>query len=265
MTHDGHGDVNEPAMAPKPDTSFARAADWDKGTAEILAYAVKRRGLAGETQSQGRLITERMFLSPNGMAYRKSSGKQDVEILNTVLAFSGEEGGIPFASETVVKVPRREPMRLLKQDQSLQSWPGTTHRSLDCRPVPPLLRVQSSGGETARDTVIPRWPLYTEEMLFTYLRAVPQRAGYREEVWFQDWGGEGKLAVRPQFATVSVRSKTSSIRDMDTWYITVDREDGRRSEFWVSAAGLHPVVMAILADRTTWTLQEISRRKYWSR
>jgi hypothetical protein len=101
-------------------------------------------------------------------------------------------------------------------------------------------------------------------MLFTYLRSVPQRAGYREEVWLQDWGAEGRFAIRPQFAAIAVRSRTRTIRDMETWYMTVDREDGRRTEFWVSASGLHPVVLAVLADRSTWTLQEISRKKYWS-
>jgi hypothetical protein len=261
--HDSH-EENKPLMQPKPDTTFARSVDWNKGTAEVLAYEVKRLGKAGEGKYQGRLVTERMYLQPNGLADRKPAGRSDVEILNAVLAYSGEDGGIPFSSETVVKMPRRESFRLLKQDQSLQSWPGATHRSLDCRPVPPILRVQSSGGEIPRDTVLSRWPVYTEEMLFTYLRALPQRAGYREEVWLQDWAGEGRLPIRPQFATISVRSRTASIRDMETWYITVDREDGRRSEFWVSAAGMHPVVMAILADRTTWTLQEISRRKYWN-
>ncbi len=188
----------------------------------------------------------------------------DKEILNTVLSVSGDDGGQPFAVQTVVKMPRRDQLRLLRQDQSLQSWPGATHRFLDCGVSPPRLRVVSSGGETVRDTLIDRWPVYTEEMLFTYLRSVPQRAGYREEVWFQDWGAEGRFAIRPQFATISVRSKTRTVRDMETWYITVDREDGRRTEFWVSAAGLHPVVLAVLADRSTWTLQEITRKKYWS-
>ncbi|HKP97477.1 MAG TPA: hypothetical protein VJ385_17160 [Fibrobacteria bacterium] len=262
----GHGaDAEEttPYMAPKPDSTFARAVDWNNGTAEILGYAVKRNGKSGEYSCQGKLVTERMFLHPDGQADRKSAGKEDVEILNAVLACSGDADGSPFSSHTVAKFPRRESLRLLRQDQSLQAWPGATHRSLDCRVTPPRLRVVSSGGEPARDTVLSRWPVYTEEMLFTYVRALPQRAGYREEVWLQDWGSEGRLAVLPKFASISVHSKTSAIRETDTWYVTVDREDGRRSEFWVSTAALHPVVLAILADRSTWTLQEIARSKYW--
>jgi hypothetical protein len=267
----GHGskldDANDegaPQMAPKPDSAFARAADWEKGQAEMLSYSIKRHGKTGDIQYQGRLVTERMFLRKDGTADRNYSGKTDVEVLNAVLTATGEEAGIPFSMQAVVKLPRKEHFRLLRQDQSLQSWPGATYRFLDCGVTPPRMRVVSSGGEIARDTVLSRWPVYTEEMLFTYLRSLPQRAGYREEVWFQDWGGEGRLNVKPQFATISVRSRTSSIRDMETWYITVDREDGRRSEFWVSSAGMHPVVLAILIDRSAWTLQEISRKKYWS-
>lgn len=251
-------------MAGRPDTAFARAADWEKGTAEVLSYSVTRKGKTGPIQCRGNLVTERMYLMPDGTADRKPAGKAWVEILNTVLSASGDDGGLPFALETVVKLPRKEQMRLLRQDQSWQSWPGSTHRILDCRVSPPRLRVVSSGGETVRDTTIGRWPVFTEEMLFTYLRSVPQHAGYREEVWFQDWGAEGRFAIQPQFAAISVRSKAPAIRDMETWYVTVDREDGRRSEFWVSATGLHPVVLAVLMDRSTWTLQEITRKKYWA-
>jgi hypothetical protein len=88
-------------------------------------------------------------------------------------------------------------------------------------------------------------------MLFTYLRAIPQRIGYREEVWLQDWGPIGRLIAKPQFATISVRQKTR-IRDLETYYVTVDRDDGRRSEFWVSSQGLRPVALATLADRSQW-------------
>jgi hypothetical protein len=257
-------DAASPQTAPRPDTSFARAADWNGETAELLSYAVKRSGKSGESICQGKLLTERMFLRANGLTDRKSVGKDGMEILNAVLTVSGEEDGNPFSSETVVKMPRKETFRLLRQDQSLQGWPGTAYRSLDCRVAPPRLRILSSGGETMKDTALSRWPVYTEEMLFTYVRALPQRAGYLEEVWLQDWAGVGEMAVRPRFASISVHSRTMAVRDIETWYVTVDREDGRRSEFWVSASGLHPVVMAILADGTTWTLQDIARRKYWT-
>lgn len=268
-THDVHRGGNQdeatiPQMAPKPDSAFARAADWNKGLAEVLSYSVLRRGRAGETRFSGRLVTERMYLRKDGIADRKPSGKGDVEILNTVLAASGEEGGIPFATETVIKLPRADRLKLLRQDQSLQSLPGTAYRSLDCSVSPPRLRTFSSGGESPRDSVLTRWPVYTEEMLFTYLRAVPLHPGYKEEVWLQDWAGEGRFNPMPQYAAISVRSKTSSVRDLETWYITVDRDDGRRSEFWISAAGLHPVVLAILGDGATWTLQDIARKNYWS-
>ncbi|GEM_PF-2185431 len=262
-TDKGKGET--PQMSPKPDTAFARAGDWENGLAEVLSYTVTRRGRVGPIQCKGSMVTERMYLRPDGSAARKPGSKGEADILNTAITVSGEDEGVPFALETLVKVPRREHLRLLRQDQSLQSWPGSTYRILDCGVSPPRLRVMSSGGETVRDTLIERWPVYTEEMLFTYLRSVPQRAGYREEVWLQDWSAEGRFAIQPQFAAISVRSMAPAIRDMETWYITVDREDGRRSEFWVSAAALHPVVLAQLVDRSTWTLQEITRKKYWAR
>lgn len=252
-----------PGKPPKPDTVFAGALDWNDGDAEILSYTVKRTGRTGEAECRGRLVTERMFLHPDGSAGRKSAGKDDVEILNAVLGSSGELDGSPFSEETVVKFPRKGPFTLLRQDQSLQGWPGSTQRALDCRVSPPRLRVLSSGDAPALDTVLSRWPVYTEEMLFTYLRTVPQRAGYREEVWLHDWGGEGRMPLLPHFAILSVHSRTSAVRETETWYMTVDREDGRRSEFWISTEGLHPVVMAILLDHSAWTLQDISRARYW--
>lgn len=259
-SHGDHGEGETPYMAPRPDTAFARALDWEQGTAEVLEYAVKRGGGAGDIPYRGRLVTERIFLKPDGTVGRKAAGKQDVDALNATLALSGEEDGRPFSMETVAKLPRREAFRLLRQDQSLQGGPGNAHRSLDCIATPPRLRMASSGGEPPRDTVLTRWPVYTEEMLFTYLRAVPQRAGYREEVWIQDWGPIGGLMVKPQYAAITVRSKVR-IRDLETWYVTVDRNDGRRSEFWVSSQGLHPVTLASLADKTEWSLKNISRRK----
>jgi hypothetical protein len=256
---------NHPQMRPKPDSTFARAVDWDDGSAEVLTYEVKRSGKGGEFGCRGRLITGRMFLRPDGHTDTVSAGKNDLEILNSRLTADGEEGGVPFSFETVVKMARKDAFRMLRQDQSLQAWPGMTYRALDCRVSPPRLRALSSGGEASMDTVLTRWPVYTEEMLFTYVRALPQRAGYLEEVWFQDWGAEGKLPTRPQFASLSVHSKTSAVREVETWYVTLDRDDGRRSEFWVSAKGLHPVVVAILADGSTWTLQDIARRKFPAR
>lgn len=254
----------EPSLAPRPDTAFARAMDWEKGQAEILEYAVKRTGIAGESKCRGRLVTERMFLRPDGTVSRKGGGKEETEILNADLSIAGEAGGIPFSIQTVSQLPRRGAFALLRQEQSLQRWPGTGYRSLDCRVKPPRLRVSSTGGESPRDTVLERWPVYTEEMLFTYLRALPFRAGYREEVWLQDWGAEGRIALKPRYASISVRSRAPGIRDTDTWYVTVDRDDGRRSEFWIASSGMHQVVVANLADGSEWILQGITRKAYWS-
>lgn len=259
-----HGESHEsdarPSLAPRPDTGFARARDWEQGYAEVLDYAVQRPGLEPDRTHQGRLVTERIFLKPDGTVGRRAAGQKDLDVLNATLALAGQEDGMPFSMETVAKLPRREAFRLLRQDQSLQGAPGNAHRSLDCQITPPRLRTASSGAEPMRDTVLARWPVYTEEMLFTYLRAIPQRIGYREEVWLQDWGPIGRLIAKPQFATISVRQKIR-VRDLETYYVTVDRDDGRRSEFWVCSQGLHPVAVANLADRTQWTLRNISRRK----
>jgi hypothetical protein len=204
-----------------------------------------------------------LFLHSDGTTARDGA-KGDLEILNASLQVTGEMGGIPNSSETVSQFPRAGQFALLRQEQGLQGWPGVTHRSLDCRLSPPRLRVSSSGGERPRDTSLTRWPVYTQEMLFTYLRAIPLRAGYREEAWLHDWGEDGRLGVKPRYAAIAVREHAPGIHDLDTWHVTVDREDGRRSEFWIGAAGLHPVVVARLADGSEWALQGISRRKYRS-
>jgi hypothetical protein len=250
-----------PTLHPRPDTAFARASDWDHGEAEILEYVVTRTGRDGDGAFRGRLVTERLFLRSDGTTAR-AGAKGDLEILNASLSVTGEVGGIPSSSETVSQFPRVGLFALLRQEQSLQGWPGVTHRSLDCRPSPPRLHVSSSGGETPRDTALTRWPVSTQEMLFTYLRAIPLRAGYREEVWLHDWGEEGRLGNKPRYAAIAVRERAAGIHDMDTWHVTVDREDGRRSEFWLGSAGLHPVVVARLADGSEWALQGITRRKY---
>lgn len=247
---------------PKPDTAFATAATWDDGQSEILAYTVTRSSPDTEFRCDGHLATERLYLNADGLVARKRGGKSDQEILNAALTLAWKEDGVPRSVETVVEMSRRAPFSLLRQEQSMQSWPSVTYRSLDCRVTPPRMRALSSGGEAAVDRPLEKWPVYTEEMLFTYLRALPQRAGYREEVWMLDAGVEGRLSTKVQYAAITVRSQAAGIRDMDTWYVTIDRDDGRRSEFWVALAGLHPVVMAILVDRSVWTLQGIDRRKY---
>ncbi len=254
-------DKNE-RQAPRPDTSFAAAANWDDGQAEVLSYSVTRSSPDVDLHLDGQMATERLFLAADGLVGRNRTGKSDREILNASLTLTWKEDGVPRSVATAVKLPRQGPFTLLRQDQSLQSWPSITYRALDCRVTPPRLRVLSSGGEALLDRPLEQWPVYTEEMLFTYLRALPQRAGYLEEIWLLDAGPEGKASAKAQYAAITVRSKAASIRDMETWYVTVDREDGRRSEFWIGSAGLHPVVMAILLDRSVWTLQGIDRRKY---
>jgi hypothetical protein len=254
-----------PSLASRPDTTFARASEWESADPEILEYAVKRIGAEGDNPGRGRLLTERMFLRPDGTTARASEdavGKREAtDILNATLL---EEGGseVPFSIETVCQFTRTGNFRLLRQEQSLQGWPGTTHRSLDCRNQPPRLRVSSSGGEASLDTLLGRWPVYTEAMLFTYLRAIPQRAGYREEVWLQDWGREGSFRPVPRYAQITVHSVETKVRDVDTWYVTVERDDGRQMQFWIGASGLHAVVVAELSDGTEWILKGISRKKY---
>lgn len=259
-THAGHPE-SVPGLAPRPDSAFNHASAWDGDTAETLRYSVKRHGPDGDMDALGEIRTERRFLSAGGRTDPKAVDREALEILETTLSLNWNQDDSPYSRRTVVKLPRRGAMRLLRQDQSLQGRGGTSYRILDCGAGPPRLRVVSSGSEPSVDTALGQWPLYTEEMLFTYLRAVPQRAGYREEVWLLGENSRGRLADRAGFAAITVRGKSAGIRDMDTWYVTVDRENGRRSEFWISAAGLHPVVMAILADRSEWTLREISRRK----
>jgi hypothetical protein len=253
-----------PSVASRPDTAFARASEWESGESEILAYAVKRIGPDGERQRSGRMITQRLFLRPDGVvteAPETAAGSpKETEILNAALLEGGGED-IPFSTETVCQFNRLGDFNLLRQEQSLMGRTGTTHRSLDCRMQPPRLRIASSGGEAARDTILTRWPVYTEAMLFTYLRAIPLRQGYREEVWLQDWGREGSFDLVPRFASITVAAHAPGVRDTDTWYVTVDRDDGRQSRFWVGASGLHPIIVADLSDGTEWVLQGISRKK----
>lgn len=258
-----------PSLGARPDTSFARASEWESGEAEVLEYAVKRMGPDGEIRGRGRLVTERLSLRPDGSTSLPAAGapyqgRPETEILNAALWEEGADGA-PFSGETVCQFPRAGGFGLLRQEQSLQGWPGTTHRSLDCRPQPPRLRIASSGAEPQLDTVLTRWPVYTEQMLFTYLRAIPQRTGYREEVWLQDWGREGRFDPVPRYASITVRAKASGVRDLDTWNVIVERDDGRRSEFWVGASGLHPVIVADLCDGSEWTLEGISRKEYRDR
>jgi hypothetical protein len=252
----------EERRKPRPDTTFANAAEWDGDEAEILAYSVKKTSPSGELQMEGQLATERLFMHVGGEVGKKRDANDDREILNAALLLSWKEDSVPRSIETVAEFPRAGAFSLLRQEQSLQSWPSVSYRSLDCRVTPPHVRVLSSGGETSLDMDLKEWPVYTDEMLFTYLRALPQRAGYREEVWLIDGDWAGHYSPKAQYAAITVRSRAPAIRDMETWYVTVDREDGKRSEFWLSASGLHPVVMAIPADGSVWTLQGISHRKY---
>lgn len=166
-----------------------------------------------------------------------------------------------YSRNTAVKLPRGGPFGLLRQDESFQSPSGTVHRVLDCGVTPPRLRALSGGIEAPADSALGQWPLHTEEMLFTYVRSLPKRAGYREELWILDGGVRAGTAPRVRFATLTVRGKMAGIREVDTWHVTLDREGGGRSEFWMSQSGMHPVVLAVLADGSEWTLLEISRKK----
>jgi hypothetical protein len=248
--------------APNPDSGFFKARDWDDGQAEILTYSIKRIAPGGEQRIEARIATEKLFYRQNGQVARVRSAVSDTEILSLSMMQIWKQGGDPRTSETVLQMPRQAPFNLLRQDQSFQSWPFISFRTLDCRLVPPKLRMHASGIDTNLELDLKQWPIFTEEMLFLYLRALPQSTGYSEEVWLLDGGGEGRFSSKSRIAKIMVRSKTTSVRDMETWYMTVDREGGVRSEFWLSAKGLHPVVMAILADQSVWTLGDISRRKF---
>lgn len=260
------------------DSTFALAAIWDSAVAEVLVYSVRSGAVSGNPAGEvreggpgdriggsGYLITERRFFPPDGAAEIKPAGRDGIEILNAVMTSSWMESGMPYSRNVAAKLPRRGPFLLLRQDESLQSPAGASHRSLDCRVTPPRLRILAGGMEAAADSTLEHWPLYTEEMLFTYVRALPKRAGYRQEIWLLDGGLRGKVPPRIRFATLSVRGKMAGIREVDTWHVTLDREGGGRSEFWMSQSGLHPVVLAILTDGSEWALREISRKKSPSR
>ena len=53
------------------------------------------------------------------------------------------------------------------------------------------------------------------------------------------------------------------IKDQVTRYFTVTREDDKKIEFWLKSGGLHQVVMAIMPDGTTYTLEKAEWDRYW--
>jgi hypothetical protein len=247
-----------------PGTDFAQALDWDDGKAEILEYSVKKNVAGKEMTFPARWITEKLYYpDTGGSAVRKPKDKAARPILNSTLSYSLELDGAPRSIMAIVKLPRAGVLRLARQDVSLQIWPYAVQRVLECGKAKPRWHEISSGEEAARDTVIGKWPLFSEEMLFTYVRALPLHTGHREDIWLLESQLEERASSQARSARLSVREKGNRIREMETWHITVDREDGKKLEFWVGAAGLHPVVLAMLPDKSVWTLQKISRKQYW--
>ncbi len=244
---------------PRPDSSFASSPLWDNGQTEILVYSVE---LPGEMEGAGfGRLTTKLGVSGKADAHSSKPGvTSGVENISAALTCTWPKDGGERIRTTIDQLPRRGALRLLRQDQSISAFPTLIHRTLDCREFPPKVKVLADDDEDELDTALAEWPIYTEEMLFTYLRALPQHAGYREDAWIVPGGEPGRFLPKAKFASIEMRA-SAMVRDVETWYVTVDVEDAGRLEFWVSANGLHPVVMAILSDRSTWILQEMERRK----
>ena len=243
---------------------FLAATDWSDGKAEILIYSVQKSYRGDNLNFPAQCLTEKKFLNKkNGVLSHKSGdGLQSIFASSFHFQFNSESLLHSYAIS--IQMSAEHPMHLLRQETSLQSWSGLSYRLLETEEDKTKFSVFSSGQESDRDVVLDKPGLLTEEMLFTYLRSIPLETGYSEEIWLLDNSFGDKSSANVQYAKLYVLSKTNTVHEILTWLVEVQKADGQKISFWISAEGLHPVVCANLSDKSIWNLETIQRKKYWS-
>lgn len=241
---------------------FFESKDWNDGKAEILHYQVLRPYRGDTLKEKAEWISERGFyLSDSGLFSRKSQGQ---EVLQSIMRRTGQAEGFSISAFSTVRFDRKFPKTRWWQTASLHGIYGAHWRKVTKEEGKIRLSTESSGLDIARSVEDLNASLITEEMLFTYLRNIPNQKGYVEEIWLLDSQLGDVTTSRVQYAKIEVVNEAILVKDLTTYQIQIIREDGKKMEFWLHIQGLHPIVKAHLVDGSEWTLQGWERKKYWS-
>ena len=255
--------VSAPAVPPATPGLYG-SKDWDDGKAELLVYDVIRIYRGDTLHETATWITETGFYAPTSGEFTRKRERDHVEVLQAVLRRPGAAEGLSVSALAALQWDRRRPQSRWWQRTSLHGIYGGHWRRLALEDGKLALRVESTGGEGARVLQDYKPPLLTEEMLFTHLRNIPQRRGFKEEVWLLDSQLGDRPSYHAQYAKIEVMQENVLVRELNACLVVVARDDGKRHEFWLHRQGLHPVIKARLADGSDWTLRTWERKKYWS-
>ncbi|MFC1584480.1 hypothetical protein ACFL5V_02915 [Fibrobacterota bacterium] len=241
---------------------FNQFKEWESGKAEILEYKLKKVYMGKELVFPARLITEGKYYS---FAQEKASRKPEagyIPILNFSILYSFKRDEGDRHSMSTLKFSRRGKLTLARQDVSIQSWDGQIVRQYNNLSTPPVLEARSwlEGG---KKLVMEQTPVFTTEQLFVHLRDVPLEPGYMEKIRLLGSLMEDMVDSRIYYAEIKVHKDSRVLRDQETRYISVTREDKKKLEFWVGVGGLRHVVSAILPDGTTYMLDKVNWQRYW--
>ncbi len=258
--------VFEKANSPLPETkiNFLNAADWNDGKAEILSYSVEKSYRGEELLFNSDVLTEREYLNTKSGICAHKAGEEDIGVFAMTLQYQFISDTLITQFSTSLKTNMEWPLHIIRQETAIQSWLGLSWRSIKQNENGIRLSLLSSGLEANRESDLNKTDILSEELLFLYLRNLPFASGYSEEIWLLDSQFNEKAPTNVQYAKIKVESKTVSVQERVTWPVTVTKADGQKLFFWISVDGLHPIVKAILADKSIWNLEKIQRKKYWT-
>ncbi len=239
---------------------FLNESSWQDGQAEILAYSVVRSYKGVEIRYPAHIVTEKVWQQKDGLLVRKAGAGKP--LLHSTLAYTFNADGFAHNHHASVQVGG-DPLRLVTQESLVANWKGVIRKKLTQGPKV-RLEIETNGFVSGLTQEWDKTPIFTEEMLFSYLRSLPFAKGYTEDIWLIEPMLDERVTPRIRYGKIRVEYKIAGIKDLTTWYVTVTRENAKKLEFWVNVSGLRPVVRAILSDGSVWEIKSIDRQKYWT-
>ena len=264
------------AQTPKPawpgaDT-WARAALWDDGQAEIATYEARRSAFGAQRPYETTFITVKETFTTDTWTKAESEppAAKAIEVLKQNQVENWIADNYPCHATTTVAVDRADASRLLKLTMGHHEWCGSTFKEWRGWMKPPELMSSSywEGEGAASRRVEPGGdgPLLLVDQLPLALRSLPFAAGF-----------EARVRLVPSLVSSRVgdpRAVAGAIRvagkervecaagAFDCWRVAVTWEDGGAATYFFAADAPHALVRYELPEKSG-SLAKLRRWAYW--
>lgn len=255
--------------------SWARAALWNDGLAEVATYDARRATYGTERAYEATFVTVKETFTTDLWVKAESEpppGKS-IEVLKQNQIETWRTENYPYNAMTSLFVDRADASRLVKLTMSHQEWCGNTFKEWKGFASPPEMVTHSywdpEGDETIRfERGTAEAPLLLADQLPLSLRSLPFAAGFERRARLVPSlvsSRTGSPGAVPGTIRVAARETIESgAGRFDCWRVEVAWEGGGAARFHFAAEAPHVLVRYEFPDRSG-TLARLRRWAYWDR